>query len=254
VGGASEPVRLLLLGALLWCALAPACGTAEIAAGNVSDPGGTPSEGARANSGGDARAGDREVPTNGDEGGAPTAKEPAGSAGGNVAEPSGGGDAGVLLGGGGEANVGGAATSEPPACGKQTDGTLCGPNMTPAGPEGARYFCSSGMVIAEAACPGSCDVETNACVQSGGTGGGTGEANLHTLLRCRACYATQCRLQLTACESDPLCVAHLACFETCSQEDACYKTCRGAFKGERLFDELDTCVEATGCFAHCPRE
>jgi hypothetical protein len=181
-------------------------------------------------------------------------KRPSSSGGGASGSSSGGGS-NVTRDGGGEASAGGAtAPDEPPACGKQLDGTMCGGNMTPAGPEGARYFCSAGVIIAEAACPGPCDVETNACVQSGGTGGGTGETNLFTLLRCRSCYATQCRRQLVACEADPYCVAHLECFESCSLDDACYATCRGVFKGEPLFGELDACVQATGCIDKCPAQ
>jgi len=195
------------------------------------------------------------------EGGAGmAAKEPPSSSAGASAgagEPTDGGAGTVKLGIGGEASAGGASEPEPepvPTCGKQEEGTLCGLNMTPAGPEGERYFCSAGLIIAEAACPGPCDVETNACVQSGGTGGGSGETSLHTVLRCRACYAAQCRQELVTCEGDPLCVAHLECFESCSFDHTCYATCKSVFKSEPLFDELNACVEETGCADKCPAD
>ena len=139
-----------------------------------------------------------------------------------------------------------------PACGKQLDGTLCGSNMSPPGPDGARYFCSSGEIIAEAACPGACDSETNACVQSDGTGTGMGETGLFTLLRCRACYATLCRAELLACDADPLCTAYLGCYESCSLDDACYSICDRVFAAEPLLGELNKCVGFTGCAGKCP--
>jgi hypothetical protein len=147
-----------------------------------------------------------------------------------------------------------AGAESDPACGKQLDGTLCGSNMTPPGPDGARYFCSSGEIIAQAACPGPCDIETNACVQSGGTGGGMGETNLFTLLRCRACYATLCRAELVACDADPLCTAHLECYESCSLENVCYSTCDSVFAAEPRLGALNKCVGRTGCVNKCPRE
>ena len=150
---------------------------------------------------------------------------------------------------GGEAAAG---AEGDPSCGKQLDGTLCGQNMSPPGPQGARYFCSSGEIIAEAACPGPCDAETNACVQSGGTGGGMGETGFVTLLRCRTCYAIQCRAQLMACDADPLCTAHLGCYESCSLENVCYTTCDSAFPEEPLLDALNGCVALTGCADKCP--
>ena len=149
----------------------------------------------------------------------------------------------------GEAVAG--AESEP-ACGKQLDGTVCGSNMTPPGPDGARYFCSSGKIMAQAACPGPCDNETNACVQSVGTGTGTGGTNLFTLLKCRACYATLCHAELVACDADPLCTAHLECYESCSLEDVCYSTCDSVFAAEPGLGALNKCVGATGCFNKCP--
>lgn len=256
MGGASEPVRFLTLGVALWCVLSPACsGAAEstqVSLGNSRD---VPVAGARAlepqHEAGTAGAAEPPSATAGSAGTA--AEEPTSSSGGSASGPSAGGGRNVAPeGSGGEA--GATASEEPPACGKQADGTLCGPNMTPAGPEGARYFCSSGVIIAEAACPGPCDLETNACVQSGGTGGGTGETSLFTLLRCRACYATQCRRQLVACEADPYCVAHLECFESCSLDEACYETCRAVFESEPLFGELNACVEESGCIDKCPAE
>jgi hypothetical protein len=150
---------------------------------------------------------------------------------------------------GGEAAAG---ADGDPACGKQFDGTLCGSNMTPPGQDGARYFCSSGEIIAEAACPGACDSETNACVQSDGTGTGTGGTNLHTLLRCRACYATLCRAELVACEADPLCTAHLGCYDSCSLDDVCFSTCDDVFATEPLLGALNKCVGFTGCADKCP--
>jgi hypothetical protein len=261
---------LLTLGVVLWCALSPGCsGPAEsttnapgmsIAGSGAGDAGheaGAPGEDD------EARApGEDDVPDSVDAqgGGGSTAREPASSSAGASAgadESSDGGARTVALGVGGEASAGSVTDPEPdplPTCGKQPDGTLCGLNMTPAGPEGERYFCSAGLIIAEAACPGPCDVETNACVQSGGTGGGSGETSFHTVLRCRACYASQCRQELVTCEADPLCVAHLECFETCSLDHTCYATCESVFKSEPLFDELNACVEETGCANKCPAD
>ncbi|MES1184595.1 MAG: hypothetical protein ABUL60_12325 [Myxococcales bacterium] len=267
MGGASEPFRLLTLGVALWCGFAPSCSTGVTPASTTKDN----SEGV---------AGEREAPGAAGSGDQRTS---AGQAGGTEVEPdepeaaeggaasapkqsptkpeeedaagaaSGGAPSVTLDGQGGESEAGGAAAAAP-ACGKQADGTLCGPNMTPAGPEGARYFCSAGVVVAEAACPGPCDVETNACIQSGGTGGGMGETGFHTLLHCRECYATTCRAELVKCQADPRCVAHLECVETCTLSRACYATCTQVFADEPLLDELNACVDLTGCADKCPAQ
>jgi len=183
---------------------------------------------------------------------------PAGAAG----EPSGGVASGGAPGDGGEPSAGetGAAgfENEPigpePSCGKQSDGTLCGANMSPAGSDGTRYFCSGGVVLAEARCPGTCDVETNACVQSGGTGDGSGETNLRAALHCPACYEIACRDELTACRSDELCRAHLGCVESCSLEEQCFATCDSVFAKDPILPALDKCALDTGCAAECPPE
>lgn len=141
-----------------------------------------------------------------------------------------------------------------PSCGKQQEGTLCGANMTPPGAPDRRYFCFGGEVLAEARCPAACNVETNACELSGGTGSGSGETNLHTALRCPECYATICRAELVACQGSPRCVAHLSCVESCSSENACFTICEEAFGGEPLFGDLDKCAEQTGCAARCQVE
>ena len=141
-----------------------------------------------------------------------------------------------------------------PSCGKQQDGTLCGANMVPAGADGVRYFCSDGELLAEARCPGACNVETNACEQSGGTGSGSGETGLHVALRCPNCYDTICRAELTACRGNPLCLAHLSCVESCSLERECFAICESVFAGEPLFGDLDECAEQTGCAASCRTE
>ncbi|HYP88085.1 MAG TPA: hypothetical protein VEQ59_08020 [Polyangiaceae bacterium] len=158
---------------------------------------------------------------------------------------------------GGEPGAAGAGT-EPagpqPSCGKQADGTLCGANMTPAGSDGTRYFCNDGEVLAEARCPGACDVETNACVQSGGTGDGSGETNLRVALRCPACYELACRDELDACRSDALCRAHLGCVESCSLQSQCFSTCDSVFADEPILPALDKCTRTTGCLAECPPE
>jgi len=258
VGGASEPVRLLTLGVALWCVLAHACsGTAESTGTTQGNSRDRSVAGSRAEDEPDqaGAAGDASAPVASAGSAGMATMEPSSSSGGSTSGSSSGDGSNVTRDGGGEGNAGGAtAPDEPPACGKQLDGTMCGPNMTPAGPEGARYFCSAGVIIAEAACPGPCDLETNACVQSGGTGGGSGDTKLNTLLRCRACYATQCRPQLVACDADPYCVAHLACYESCSLNATCYATCRQVFEDELLFYELDACVEESGCIAQCPAE
>jgi hypothetical protein len=263
VGGASEPFRLLTLGVAWWCALAPSCTeSGGISATTQDSPQGMAGE--REPSAGASGGPELDEAT----AGAPQSESPEATAGGAAAAPkqpadpipedtagaaSGGAPSVTLDGqGGGESEAGGAPAA--PTCGKQADGTLCGPNMTPAGPEGARYFCSDGVVVAEAACPGPCDVETNACTQSGGTGGGMGETGFHTLLHCRACYATTCREQLVKCEADPYCVAHLECVETCTLSRACYSTCTKVFVDEPLLDELNACVDLTGCADKCPAE
>jgi hypothetical protein len=155
---------------------------------------------------------------------------------------------------GGDGSQAGAGPEPLPACGKQTDGTICGGNMTPPASEEARYFCSSGEVIAEAHCPGACDVETNACAPSDGTGDGTGETEFSTLWVCRECYATQCRAALMACDADPRCVAHLQCFESCSHELSCYRTCDKVFADDTLLGTLNSCVQQTGCADQCHQQ
>jgi len=267
VGGASEPFRLLTLGVALWCCFAPSCsaGVATTSTtqgnsqgeagerGHAPGAGGDGAEPASAGAAGDATA-ELDAPEAGDGGASPAPKQsPTKPDEGDAAGAASGGAPSVTLDGqGGESEAGGAAAA--PACGKQADGTLCGPNMTPAGPEGARYFCSAGVVVAEAACPGPCDVETNACIQSGGTGGGMGETGFHTLLHCRECYATTCRAELVKCEADPRCVAHLECVETCTLSRACYATCTQVFADEPLLDELNACVDLTGCADKCPAQ
>lgn len=157
----------------------------------------------------------------------------------------------------GEAAFGGAPSviaAPQPSCGKQQDGTLCGANMTPAGADGMRYFCAGGEVLAEARCPAACNVETNACDQSGGTGSGSGETNLHVALRCPECYATICRAELMACQASARCVAHLACVQSCSIEQECFAICDSVFSDDPLFGDLDKCVEQTGCAASCQVE
>ena len=253
MGGASESLRLLTLGVALWCVLAPSCTTAaESPSTTVGEARGESPDGSGAGQGfaEAGQSGEPFEPAIGAGGG--DAREPSPAAGGSSAGSSAGGGRNVLGDpSGGEASGG---AEGDPSCGKQEDGTMCGPNMTPPGPEGARYFCSAGVIIAEAACPGPCDAETNACVQSGGTGGGMGETGFATLLRCRECYATQCRAQLMACDADPLCTAHLGCYESCSLDDVCYATCSNVFATEPLLGELDGCVELTGCADKCPTE
>lgn len=181
----------------------------------------------------------------------PAAPDPTGAEGGSSATsgaPSGDESAGAA----GAAGASAVTVVPPPACGKEPDGTLCGPNMTPAGADGTRYFCSAGVVVAEARCPGTCNVQTNACVQSGGTGGGTGETGLHIGLRCPGCYASLCRDEQKLCDEDPFCVAHLECIDSCNYESACFAICDRVFEGELLFDKLDQCVEQSGCAAFCP--
>lgn len=163
-------------------------------------------------------------------------------------------DGGARRAAGGDSSQAGAGPEALPSCGKQTDGTICGGNMTPPTSEEARYFCSSGEVIAEAHCPGACDVETNACAPSDGTGDGTGETEFSTLWVCRECYATQCRAELMACDADARCVAHLECFESCSHELRCYRTCDKVFADDTLLGTLNDCVQKTGCANQCHQQ
>ena len=254
VGAASQAVRRVALGVASCCALLASCSapgqapstTAGQSRGEDAESTGGQAEPAPVSVGGEAGApGAPRTPESG-EGGMPAPSTP--EAGGAPGETDGGPR--VLKDpSGGEA---GAGAENEPACGKQPDGTLCGSNMTPPGPDGARYFCSSGEIVAEAACPGPCDSETNACVQSDGTGGGMGETNLSTLLRCRACYATLCRAELTACDADPLCTAYLGCYESCSLDNVCYSTCDDVFAEEPLLGQLNKCVSFTGCSDICP--
>jgi len=194
------------------------------------------------------------VTAGGGEGGSDAAPPRRLGSGEAVASPSNGGEPGLDP----EANDEGGAppvtTVIParPSCGKQLNGASCGLNMSPPGDETMRYFCSDGAVFAEARCPGTCDLETNSCVQGGGTGDGTDGAGIHTVLRCRACYASTCRAQLMACDADPLCVAHMDCYDSCQLDRDCYLICKEAFAAEPLFNELNACVEKTGCAGKCP--
>lgn len=175
-----------------------------------------------------------------------------------VPSPSGGGQPGVAPDANGGADEDGGpspvatAAPPPPSCGKQLSGASCGLNMSPPGDEAMRYFCSEGALVAEARCPGTCDLETNSCVQGSGTGDGTDGAGIHTVLRCRACYASSCRAQLMACDANPLCVAHMDCYDSCQLDRDCYLICKEAFVAEPLFNELNACVEKTGCAGQCP--
>ena len=154
-------------------------------------------------------------------------------------------------GGGGSQQAVGGAPHPPPGCGKQLDGTLCGDNMDPPGADYTRYFCSAGVVLAEARCPGACDPNSNTCELSDGTGQGDDNMGLNTPIRCRACYAALCRPELTACDADPLCVAHMACFASCAYQKDCFATCRQVFAGENLFVELEACVGDQSCKELC---
>ena len=201
--------------------------------------------------GGGGSASEPSALDSGGEPGPPSAKQPPAEV--QAPDPGGGAPA-ITIEPTGEAGAAGASVvtePDPPSCGKETDGTLCGLNMTPAGAEGMRYFCSGGEIIAEARCPGTCDVETNACEQSGGTGGGSGETHLHLGLLCPLCYESVCRAELTICRGAPRCVAHLSCIETCKLDGDCFEICDSVFEDEPLFGALDECVERTGCAAFC---
>jgi hypothetical protein len=123
--------------------------------------------------------------------------------------------------------------------------------MAPPGDEVVRYFCASGVLIAEARCPGVCDPATNTCKQSSGTGEGSGESELFSLLMCRECYANDCKPRLSACEEDAGCAAHLSCLETCTLEDRCFAICDEAFPNDALLKQLGACIETTDCPRIC---
>lgn len=127
------------------------------------------------------------------------------------------------------------------------DGAVCGLNLVPPGRADMRYFCSDGVLLAQARCPGSCNLENNACKQGPGTGGGSDGAELFSLLQCRECYANDCKTPLVACESDAWCAAHLECLETCSLEGPCFDACTQAFPNDPLLEELGACVITTDC-------
>jgi hypothetical protein len=79
-----------------------------------------------------------------------------------------------------------------------------------------------------------------------------GETGLGTVVRCRTCYGALCRAELMACDADPLCTAHLRCYESCSLENDCYLICSSIFAAEPLLGALDQCVAQTGCADICP--
>lgn len=154
---------------------------------------------------------------------------------------------------GGSSDVGGASprpgdgeVGALPTC-AGVDGAVCGLNLVPPGRADMRYFCSDGVLLAQARCPGSCNLETNACKQGPGTGGGTDGAELFSLLQCRECYANDCKTPLVACESDSWCASHLECLETCSLDGRCFDACTQAFPNDPLLEELGACVITTDC-------
>lgn len=250
----AAPLRLTALFLVVWCAGIPGCNGgnravperdeaagvsgASSSAGQTNQPAGAPVAGAE-----------------GGEDAGPDEPLPAAEAG---AGHSSGGEPGIVAdasaGAGTEAGAPPVTTvvPPPPSCGKQLSGASCGLNMSPPGLESMRYFCFEGAVMAQARCPGTCDLETNACAQGGGTGGGTGGASINTVLRCRACYANTCRPQLVACDKNPLCVAHLDCYDSCQLDSDCYLICNEAFAHEPLFDDLNACVGKTNCAGQCP--
>ena len=263
VGGAPGSVALFALCVPIWCAVASGCQSS--AEGSAAAPVHAAPRGVEARDASDAGGALTVAPS----GAGASARAPSGTPlpnavageGGATSASEGGASGGTSVGrdesSAGEPSAAGAPTviaAPRPSCGKQQDGTLCGGNMTPAGVDGMRYFCARGEVLAEARCPAACNVETNACEQSGGTGTGSGETGLYAALRCPECYATICRAELVACQSSPRCVAHLACVESCSLERECYSICDRVFADEPLFGDLDQCAEQTGCAASCQSE
>jgi hypothetical protein len=168
------------------------------------------------------------------DGGAPTNGAPP--------EPEGGAK-GV---GGTASNPGDGEVGALPTC-AGVDGAVCGLNLVPPARADMRYFCAEGVLLAQARCPGSCNLDTNACKQGTGTGGGMDGAELFSLLQCRECYANDCKTPLGACESDPWCAAHLTCLETCSLDGTCFDACTQAFPNDPLLEELGACVITTDC-------
>lgn len=57
-----------------------------------------------------------------------------------------------------------------------------------------------------------------------------------------------------ACDADARCVAHLECFESCSHELRCYRTCDKVFADDTLLGTLNDCVQKTGCANQCHQQ
>lgn len=142
------------------------------------------------------------------------------------------------------------AGGAPPSC-TDLSGAVCGANMSPAGDPAMRYFCASGVLIAQARCPGVCVVKNNACGMGTGTGDGMDDASLGVTLHCRECLSVDCKQPLVACDDDPWCSAHLDCKESCTIDSDCLSTCADAFPEDPLMDELSACVPLTDCPAAC---
>jgi hypothetical protein len=247
---------------VLACVLAPSCADrAPVSAGEVDAPHGV-NVIAKAQAGDGGAASDLGSSVAGDGGASMQVIVTPPNLGGQAeSQADGETAAGAASGGATDASAGAANAAgtgsepgeAPPAagCEKLSSGTFCGPNMAPPGAPATRYFCSSGTVIAAAPCPGECDVNTNTCLQSNGTGGGLGDTGVFTLLHCRSCYQGQCAVPLSACSGDALCDAYLSCLSTCSSEAACYAVCDKAFADEPLLAKLNQCVEASGCAKFC---
>ncbi len=144
------------------------------------------------------------------------------------------------------------AGGAPPSCDDQS-GAVCGGNMSPIGDPAMRYFCANGVLIAQARCPGVCQVKSNACGMGTGTGDGMDDAPLGVTLHCRACLADDCQALLGACNADPWCAAHLDCKESCTIDDDCLDTCAATFPKHALMDELNACALRTECSPACAR-
>lgn len=123
--------------------------------------------------------------------------------------------------------------------------------MVPASDPAMRYFCSRGVLIAQARCPGVCQSTNNKCGLGSGTGDGMDGAGLGAWLHCRECLSADCKAPLGACDADPWCAAHLDCKESCTVDDDCLSTCREAFPDDALMDELSECARRTDCAAAC---
>lgn len=237
MGGVPQTVKTLALAALACCAAGVSCadgdGEGDVrAGGGRSAPTRVSVRNVETNAGGGAES---DVPNAAS--GAPH-QQPLDTTAGGQGEP-------------GSAPVDGSA-GEPPSCGNRS-GAVCGANMVPASDPAMRFFCSGGVLTAQARCPGVCLMKSNACGMGSGTGGGSDETPLGVWLHCRECLSVDCKAPLVACDADPWCAAHMDCKESCTIDEPCLSTCAAVFAEDPLMDELELCAQRTECAPACAK-